>query len=231
MKIQILTLFAVLFFSHLLFAQNNPAERKITVVGTATKEIIPDEIYLSISLREYQEKENKVDIETLERQLAKAVDKADIPEEDFQIENIYGWNYQYWRKERKNEEFMARKRYRLKLSDLNKVNEILASLDPKGVESMNVSDYSHSRIEEFKTELKIEALKNAQEKARKLVESMGEALGRVWEITEMNTGQSPVYPMRSARMMESSESGDLDIGFKKIELEYDITAVFEIKNE
>jgi len=47
----------------------NPYPRTITVTGSAEMEIIPDEIYVNIELKEYQKKgEDKKDIETIKKQ-------------------------------------------------------------------------------------------------------------------------------------------------------------------
>ena len=45
---------------------NNPFPKTITVSGSAEMEIVPDEIYVNITLREYQKRgESKKDIETI----------------------------------------------------------------------------------------------------------------------------------------------------------------------
>lgn len=214
------------------FSQDSQLVKKIEVVGSAEKEIVPDEIYLSVSLREYKKKNNEfVSIEKLENQLAKAVKEMGVKDEDFQIENIYGSNYYWWRKKREDPEFLATKRYRLKLNDLSKVNDLLSKLDPLGVENMNISEYSHSRIEEIRKELKVEALKAAKAKAQYLAESIDQELGEAIEIYE-SEGGSPVYPMAQFRMASNvamdAEAGQ-DIGFRTMKLRAEIRAVFRLK--
>lgn len=209
------------------FAQDNLV-KKIEVMGTAKKEIVPDEIFLTIALKEYKQNNQKINIEVLEKQLYRTVKNADIPDEDLKIENIYGYNYD-WYKKKKDTEFLARKRYILKLNDLNKVNELLSGVDPEGIEYVNINDYSHTKIDEYKQELKIEALKNAREKAQYLLSSIDEELGEAIEIQEVDIGDGPVYPMRAdVRMAESAQSMP-DIGFRKIELESRIRAIFKIR--
>ncbi|WP_198315111.1 SIMPL domain-containing protein [Chitinophaga sp. MD30] len=119
-------LLAGLFLAITTFAQqvdNKPPVKKIEVNGSAEIEITPDEIYLNIALREYKNKSGKVDISTLEKQLQKAVTDAGIPKENFTIENVFGTNYDMWWKKKKNDQdFLARKQYRLKLNRLDKIN-------------------------------------------------------------------------------------------------------------
>jgi uncharacterized protein len=219
-----------LFMAFPLLAQENFI-KKIEVLGTAEKEIVPDEIFLSISLREYKNRNNSiVSIQTLENQLAKAVKEIGIADDNFQIENIYG-NNNWWRKKKEDPEFLASKRYRLKLNELTKVNRLLSMLDPMGIEHMNISEFSHSKIQEYRKELKKEALKSAKEKAQYLVQSIDQNLGEAIEIYEIEAG-GPVYPMMELRManvkMDASDMGAQDIGFRTIKLRADIRAVFRI---
>lgn len=224
--------FAILFALALTpaIAQEQVLVKKIEVTGSAEKEIVPDEIYLSISLREYKMKNDRiVSIETLENQLAKAVKEMGVREENFQIENIYGNNW--WRRKKDDPEFLASKRYRLKLNELNKVNQLISKLDPLGIEYMNISDYSHTRMEEFRKELKIEALKAAKVKAQYLVESIGQTLGEAIEIHEIDGG-GPVYPMAQFRMSNvamDAESQSQDIGFRTIKIRAEMRAVFRLE--
>lgn len=212
-------------------AQNdNSSTKKIEVIGSAEMEVIPDEIYLSISLREYmKDPKSKVTIDKLERDLHSAITKIGIPKEDFQIENVYGYNW-YWDKKRKDD-FMASKRYRLKLNDLNKVNDLLSQLDPKGVENMNIGQFSHSKIEQYRLELKAKALQAAREKADFLLKSIDEQAGRILEIQEMHDGYAqPFYEMREAnfKMEMDQQVQQPEIDFKKIKLRYEMKAVFAI---
>lgn len=59
-KLFLITLFSVFVLG--LFAQSpspNPFPKTISVTGSAELEIIPDEIYVSVMLREYQKKRRK----------------------------------------------------------------------------------------------------------------------------------------------------------------------------
>ena len=211
--------------------------KKIEVTGSAEQEITPDEIYFNISLREYmKDKSNKVDITTLEKQLQAAVNQAGIPKENFRVENIYG-NRWYWQK-KKPEEFLGSKRYTLKLSDLSRIDGILEKVDPRGIESVNVSGYTHTKIEQYRREIKTAALKAAREKARYLLEGIGAQLGDPIEIQEIGGDHQmqPMYdmaPMANMRMQsgapEMAEAAPSDIDFKKIKIRYEIRAVFGIK--
>lgn len=226
--IAILTLFSVSAFS-----QNIDTRRKIEVNGSAEAEVTPDIIYIGMSLKEYFRDANnkkKVEIETLERQLQSAVLKAGIPQENFTINNISSYNN--WWEMRKNTGFLARKQYRIKVTDLTKFNEIMSAVDPKGIEYSNIESYDYSKIETLKKDLKIKALQAAKDKAAYLIGSIGGSLGGPIDIQEINNESYPQPMYRTNALMEAKvmDQGAMpDIDFKKIKLNYQMRAVFEIK--
>jgi len=232
---KLLTLAFVALFSAGTFAQQADLRKKITVSGSAETEITPDIIYLSISLKEYLKDNNskkKVDITTLENQLYAAVQKAGIDKENLTINNLSSYSWAIEKK--KNPDFLASKQYRLKVSDLNKFNDIIGAVDPKGVASTNIESYDYSKLESLKKELKISALQAAKAKATYLVEALGDKLGSVIDIQEVNNEQYP-QPMYRNVMMMKAESADAmagnaaEIDFKKIKLNYIMNTVFEIR--
>ncbi|MCZ4242703.1 SIMPL domain-containing protein [Pedobacter punctiformis] len=214
-------------------AQQVDLRRKINVSGSAETEVTPDIIYISISLKEYLKDGNskkKVEITTLENQLFTAVQKAGIAKENLTVSNLNSWNYETEKK--KNPDFLASKQYRLKVSDLNKFNDIIGSIDPKGISNTNIESYDYSKIESLKKDLKIKALLSAKEKAAYMVEALGDKLGSVIEIQDGGDNViQPVYrnyTMKSAMADGAAESAP-EIDFKKIKLNFTVNAVFEIK--
>ncbi|WP_276359143.1 SIMPL domain-containing protein [Daejeonella sp. H1SJ63] len=236
MKKSIIVLAILSFLGFNSFSQNIDTRRKIEVQGSAEAEVTPDIIYIGMSLKEYFRdgaNRKKVEIEELEKQLQAAVLKAGIPQEDFTINNISGYN-NWWEKKR-TPDFLASKQYRIKVSDLSKFNEIMSAVDPKGIQFSNIESYDYSKKEALRKELKIKALISAKEKAAYLVNSIGENLGGALDIQEINNEYYPQPMYRSSAMLKGTVSGVAeeaampDIDFKKIKLNYQMKAVFEIK--
>lgn len=215
------------------FSQVLDTRKKIEVTGAAEQEITPDEIYVAISLQEYMTtNKRKISIEELEKQLQTAVIKVGIANADFMINNISSYQ-NYWEKKR-NPMFLASKQYTLKLKDLNKLNDIVSAVDPKGVAYTNIESYSHSKLEVYKKDLKVKALQNAKEKATSLLTGIGEKIGGAMDIQEIYNEYTPQPMYRNTMMMKSEMAQDAapampDIDFKKIKLSYQIRAIFEIK--
>ncbi len=227
-----LALAIVAIFSLNAAAQQVDLRKKISVIGTSEAEVTPDIIYINISLREYFKDSNnkrKVDITALENQLYTAVQKAGISKENLTVSDLSSWNYATEKK--KNPEFLASKQYKLKVSDLNKFNQIIDGIDAKGIASTRIENYDYSKIESLKKELKIKALLSAKDKATYMVEALGDKLGNVLDIqdNDQNSGQ-PVYrnyAMKAESTMMSDSAPEID--FKKIKLTFTVNAVFEIK--
>ena len=130
MKNIILGAFLSLFSLSVFSQQMMHMPKKIEVNGSAETEVTPDIIYIGMSLKEYFRDSNnkkKVEIEELERQLQSAVLKAGIPQENFMINNISSYNN--WWEKKKTPDFLARKQYRIKVTDLTKFNEIMKDVN------------------------------------------------------------------------------------------------------
>ena len=228
---KLLTLIALIALTYSAFAQNVDMRRRIEVSGTAEQEVTPDIINVSISLQEYLDGRKKITIDQLESQLEKAVNDAGIPKGDFTISNVSAWNNTYQKK--KDPDFLASKQYSIKFSDLNRYNQILSQIDPKGIQSTNIISYDYSKADQLKNDLKVKALLSAKEKATLLLSAINEKLGRPISITENDNSSYPVA-MREIRMKSFAVSADAapvpesDIDVQKIKLSFQIQAVFEI---
>lgn len=221
-------LIALFAFTYSAFAQNVDLRRKIEVSGTAEQEVTPDIIYVSISLQEYMNGKTRITIDQLENQLETAVKEAGILKENFTINNISAWNNNYQKK--KSPDFLASKQYRLKLSDLNKFDQILSAIDPKGIQSTNIDSYEYSKADELKNQLKLKALLAARDKANYLLNGIGAKLGDPIDITEVDNSSYPQPRVFMAKAMSLNEVTipQSDIDFKTIKLSFQVNAVFEI---
>jgi len=210
------------------FAQNVDLRRKIEVTGIAEKEVTPDIINVTISLQEYLDGKKKTTIDQLESQLEGAVKSAGIAKEDFTISNVSAWNNTLQKK--KNPDFLASKQYSIRFHDLNKFNEILSKIDPKGIQSTYVESYDYSKMPQLKQELKIQALLSAKEKATYLLSSINEKVGRPINITENDNSSfpspRPMYMAKAVSLNAAQAESDIDV--KPIKLSVQVQAIFEI---
>ena len=116
------------------------------------------------------------------------------------------------------------------------MDDVMDKVNPEAIEAVEISHYTHSKMTEFKKELKIQAIKAAKEKAGYLLIAIDEQLGEAIEVTEYdNIGYpQPIYAQRSYAMANVAYDGAGDYngyeaGFRKIKISYSVTVKFRIK--
>lgn len=231
----LITIFASSFVSNAQEKMEKDPVKKIEVTGSAEIEIVPDEIYFAISLKEYfkdeKNQKDKISIDVLEKQLINSVAKAGIAKENLAIGGVNG--YKNWTGKKKPQYFLESKRYILKLNNLYKTDVILNEIDDKGIEYVNIERVEHSKIKDFRKEIKVKALQAAKEKATYLLESIDEKVGEVLLIEELDDQYHSPQPMyANMRMMKTADDmsmEDSSLEYQKIKLSYKMKAAFRIK--
>ena len=226
--------FSVLFIMTALFmqAQNEISimdKKYVEVTGVAEMEVIPNEIYINITLQE--EKEGmKRSVEEQEEILINKLKKLNVDVKNLKLSNV--GSYTYW--DKKNKESFKQKSFELKLEDAGKASEVMYALNTLEIYRMYVGRTEHSDIEKFKKEVKINAVVAAKEKASYLLEAVDEEVGDVIFIVEQGNnyygGYRAMGVSNVAMMAEGAPyTPNADVEFKPILIQYNILARFEIK--
>ena len=246
MKKIILILSAILAFAFTTKAQDTKTEHSIKVIGTAEMEIVPDEIYMSVTLREYTNKEKKkFTIEELEKNLVSYIEKVTTTDKkDIKMDNMSAYVLSM---KRKNKDEVITKSYDVKFKNSQQVYLLYSVMDSLGISKAFVSKYSHSKMDEYKKQIKINAIKAAREKATYLLEAIGEKVGKAINIEEtsgfvsVDDGTRDNYERNFrgnsySNVSQFASFGGSDggtsestIGDKTIKLNYSINAEFAIQ--
>ena len=202
-------------------------------------EVIPDEIYVQVELREYDKKGgSKVDINAIKTAFIKAAMSIGLSESDLSVAGYQGWDGNYWlykKNKKKNPDLKASITYQVKLASTKKMDELVQKLDDEATQNFFISKVSHSKLQEFKKQLKIEAIKSAKEKAVYLAGAVDEKVGETLTINEPNETNFYPQPVYANKMMRQSvEMADgaeqaPNIDFKKIKLQFDVNVIFALK--
>jgi uncharacterized protein YggE len=214
----------------------NPYPKTITVTGSAEMEIVPDEIYVIVDLKEYEKKgQGKVSIDKIRQDFLAAVRLLGLPDSSVSVAAYDGYNGNPWlRKKNKKDELYASISYQVKLKSAAQVDQLVDQLDDNATNNFYIARTSHSKLEEFKKNLKIQAVKAAKEKAIYLAEAINERVGEAVTINEPNEYFQPYYnTVANVRMLKQvnaeSVNDQQQADFKKIKLKYDVTVVFALK--
>lgn len=227
------TLLLVLFLGlGSLMAQNENMEPPfIEVTGTAEKEVIPDEIFISISIRERTEGKNKITADEQLERLTKALKgiSPSLLDHFFLSDADADYVHIRWKKK----DVISSLNYLLKVSDAHMVEKVFKKLDELKIQDAYISKTSHSKLIELKKEVRILAIKAAKDKADYLLEAIGEETGKPVKVNEVTNNIMPYYANQT-RTNASYKSFDIEekertTQFQKIKIKASIYVKFRIK--
>jgi len=221
----------------------NPFPKTISVSGSAEMEIIPDEIYVNVVLREYQKRgENKKELEPIKTDFLNACKAVNLPDSIISIVSYTGYNSYYWlRKKKKNPDMNASITYQVKFSSSMQMDDLVEKLDDEATQSFEIVNASHSKMTEFRKQLKIEAVKAAKNKAVYLTDAIGEKLNGAITIKEpdepaiarsVNYANGYISQARISNsnfMVANTDKGEMEIEFRKIKLRYEVDVIFALQ--
>jgi uncharacterized protein len=215
-------------------------QRVVNVQASAETEIIPDEIYVQVHLQEYDKKGSgkKVDINNIKNEFLSRMKKLGLTEKEISVQSYSGsdGNYWYWyKRNKKNPELKASINYLVKLGSVKQIEEVVQNLDDEATQNFFIQKVTHSKIEDYKKQLKAQALKQAREKATFMAETLGAQVGDVLQINEPQEIIYGPYVYRDAMRMQKSEAMNvaeepaLDVDFKKIKIRFEAPVSFLLK--
>jgi len=216
--------------------QNADERPYIEVTGTAEKEVIPDEIYIGIIIREKYENKVKVTIEEQEEKLKNAIKALGID-----LTNLYlsDANADYVKVRWQKKDVLTKKDYTLKVSTATTVGQVFQELEKLEITDASISKVSHSKLDSLRKEVKIMAIKAAKDKADYLLTAIGEQTGKPLVIKENEIiANQQFVNVRGSRSSETEYNFDdmkiksldnSEIQFQKIKIQTSIYVKFSIK--
>lgn len=219
----------------------NPYPKTISVTGSAFIEIIPDEIFVQVDLREYEKKgAGKTDIEKIKAKFLEACKSTGLADSSISVVSYQGMDRLHWLyKKRKAPDMTASISYQVKFNNTRQIEAFIEKLDDEATQNFFVAKTSHSKIEELRKQLKIQAVKAAKEKAGYLAEAIGEKIGEAVTVTEPSEQTempyvNQIYTANTRMLMQANttdqpESDAQGIDFRKIKIRFEVNAVFAIK--
>lgn len=217
---------------------NADEEPYIEVTGTAETQVIPDEIYIAIIIREQYVNKVKVTIDEQETRLKAAVKALGIDLKNLSLSDA---NADYVKIRWQKKDVLTKKDYTLKVSTATAVGEVFRELEKLEITDAFVSKVSYSAIDSLKKEVKIKAIKAAKEKADYLLTAIGEQTGKPLVVKEhdnsmfhpsVNVSMPGVLALRKENAMNGDKmeaDTDNDIQFQKIKIQTSIYVKFLIK--
>lgn len=204
----------------------------IEVTGTASLLVDPDEIFITIKIKERQEKKVNIPIDNQVKALQKGLKNIGVGLSNLELLDTNASLTQL-RKRRYGKEVFSETKYSLKVDNASQVQKVFQLLDKIKIEDAYISDISHSEVEKYRKQVKINAIKIAKEKAEYLTEAIGHKLIKPLEIYEKGKnsieryGFIPPAVQGTNTITHVGSQEKSDIAFKKLNLK----ATFYIKYE
>lgn len=210
----------------------------IEVTGTAIKEVIPDEIYIRIIIREKYINRTKVSIEEQEEKLKIVVKSIGIDLINLCLSEA---SSDYVKIRWQKKDVLTNKEYILRVSNATTVGQVFFELEKLDITEAIISKVNHTEMDILEKEVKIQAIKAAKDKADYLLTAIGEQTGKPLIIREdkfssnqMNSHlpipqllpNNSTYNEGGAKMKTDENN---EIQFKKINIHTSIYVKFSIK--
>lgn len=226
-------LLLILVIPALLKAQETAkGEHFIEVTGTAQQEIEPNEITLSIRLKEFEENRQKISLEKIDKDFMNALKESGIDKKRLELADAGSKLDKLGKKEK---DAFREKTYQVKLTSASELEKLLEKLEPVKVDFVDIIKLHHSDLEKIKLDLKVKALQAAKAKAEILLKAIGAEVGKPIMVRELDFNPYQ-FEVANVRLQAGGTwnpndegSGESSIGFKKIKLQAQVTAQFEIK--
>ena len=180
-------------------------EAYIDINTTVEREVIPNELYLQITISEKDYK-GKKSLEEMQEAMIGAlkINRIDIPE--CLTLNYMGSEVGY-KTFSKSIKSQTEATYMLRLNDVATMQSVIASLEERQISDIELVRTRFTGEKELKAEMGIEAMRLAKEEAQMLAGAIGQEAGKALTISYwMNSGQTQprLYKARMANAVEDA---------------------------
>lgn len=206
----------------------------IEVTGSAEMSVVPDQVELEIVLT--HPGNPKQSVEELDDEINEALELNGIPKSALmfvELSSPYYWYYTWWW----NRNYNNSKTYQLKLDCSKYTLDFIKDIKPEYINNIRIVKSTHSKITDYRSEVKVNAMIAAKEKAELLLHSIGEEVGSVIEIVELVEPQNNPYAYYNNMSLTSNcivpqtdySYSQMETILPTVKLRYEIKAKFEIK--
>ena len=224
-------LFTLALFAAMASFAQSPYELKpevpyIEVNGTAEKEVVPDIIYVSIALTDKVVNKDTYTISAQEEKLKKALQGLGIDLKNLTLADANSDVIMHKRREKGVDQ---RQQYLLKLSTASEVTRVFEMLHDNEIKEATISRVDHSKMDELRKEVRINAIKAAKDKATYLLEAIGQQPGKPLIVREDPGMPYRGYIYSNVSFDADKMGGQEEIDFRKIKIQFSYYVKYEIK--
>ena len=195
--------------------------------------VIPDRIYLNISITEKDTK-GKISVEELETKMNEKLKSLGIITEKQLTLNDLSSNYKkYFLKQ---QDILKNKNYTLLVYNAKIAGRVIVALEEIEISNVILEKTEYSKAEEMIMTLKSEAILKAKNQAIAMTKPLNQKVGNAIYISDfsnivnMLSGRVAGIQIRGARSLEEKDKSEpINIEFEKIKIETEVKATFKLE--
>ena len=195
--------------------------------------VIPDRIYLNISITEKDTK-GKISVEELETKMNEKLKSLGIATEKQLTLNDLSSNYKkYFLKQ---QDILKNKNYTLLVFNAKVAGKVIIALEEIEISNVILEKTEYSKAEQMILALKSEAIIKAKNQAIAMTKPLNQKVGNAIYISDfsnivnMLSGRVSGIQIRGARSLDEKEKYEpINIEFEKIKIETELKATFKLE--
>jgi uncharacterized protein YggE len=196
-----------MFLMTLSYGQEIKQIPQINVSGEGKIKVVPDEatITATVDTRGNNAKEVKRQNDQQIEVVLKLIRKMNLAPTDYKTKRVsLNPVYDY---EKKKTTYNATQTIEILLRDLSKYDELMEGLVDGGINKVNNVVFQSSKLEQYQSEARKLAMKDAKQKAIDYVSVLGQKVGKALTISDNSQSYYP-QPMYEAMRMTKSDSAE-----------------------
>ena len=191
--------------------------------------VVPDRIYLAITIRESDTKDRK-SVEELENKMVEALRAIGIDTDEQLMLSDLDSNFKNYFLKKTG--VLKSKSFTLLVFDGLTAGKAIQSLENNNIANVNFQKAEVSNIDELQLTLRKKAVENAVKQAKSMLDPLGQSLGKALYISDLNTGivygwQNRMATMEVA-MARSDQYQPADLDFEKVKINSTVNVKFSI---
>lgn len=218
-----------------IVSAQNPQVPYINMQASAEQQVTPDEIYISITIKESDYK-GKATLQEKQQAMLLVLKKNGINIDECLSLNFMGSNVSYKTFSRKPVP-QSQATYILKLNDASIMQNVIYNLEEEQISNIQLIETKYTKEDSIRKELGIQAMKKAQEEAASLAGAVGQEIGKAITISSWFSQNSPQPRLYKARNnLDTLEESALQISnstpqisIAKITYSVNVDVKFELK--
>ncbi len=189
--------------------------------------VIPDRIYLSITIQEKDSK-GRISVEEQENRMAQKLESLGIDLEKQLVIRDLSSDFKTYFLRSKN--VLKRKQYTLIVYDGLTAGKVLGALEDIGIANTYLKKTEYSKMASLELGLKSKAMVKAQKKALALTQPLGQKVGPAIHIMDSYVTAPVAYAPRKMAIteMDLATEESLEINFEKIRVETTLQVKFKL---